>query len=92
MEGYKKYKTIHRIAYILFFSYLFILSLGKFTFGLHIDHVAYLILIPFIAYCAIAISMEIMIRKEIAIKKTEQKKHKEIEDQEYKGQGITVLS
>ncbi|MBK5722242.1 hypothetical protein JGH11_15305, partial [Dysgonomonas sp. Marseille-P4677] len=59
--------------------------------GLHTDYVVYLIAIPFIAYCAIAIVTEIMIRKELAIKK-EKKRRKENVNKEYKGAKIAVLS
>ena len=69
MEGYKKYRTIHRIAYIAFFIYLVILALSGFNFGMEAGTMPYHIIIPFIIYCVIAASVEIRIRKEIKDKK-----------------------
>lgn len=63
MERYKKYKTIHRISYIVFFTYLLILALSNFTFGENTTYIPYLIIIPFLIYCTIAITVTILIRK-----------------------------
>jgi len=76
MEGYKKYRTIHRIAYISFFFYLVILTLSNFNFGLENGTMPYHIIIPFIIYCIIATGMEILIRKEIREKKNFKKEKK----------------
>ena len=69
MEGYKKYRTVHRIAYISFFIYLIMLAFSNSTFGLESGTMPYHIIIPFIIYCIITAGMEILIRKEIRAKK-----------------------
>jgi len=64
MDSYKKYRTIHRIAYISFFIYLLILAVSDINFGLKNGEIPYHILIPFALYCIIAVGMEVVIRKE----------------------------
>ncbi|MBB4037549.1 putative ferric reductase [Dysgonomonas hofstadii] len=76
MEGYKKYRTIHRIAYIVFFFYLLLLAMSDINFGLKNGEMPYHIIVPFIIYCVIAASAEILIRKEI--KEKNDKKENEI--------------
>ncbi|MDR2950165.1 MAG: hypothetical protein LBV71_13285 [Prevotella sp.] len=73
MEKYRKYKTIHRISYIIFFFYLIILSIGNFDFGEYAAYVPYFIAVPFLIYCAIAIFAEIRIRKELRESSVEKK-------------------
>ncbi|WP_051697571.1 hypothetical protein [Prevotella sp. 10(H)] len=63
MQKYSKYKVLHRISYIVFFSYLLILAILKFNFGQYNDYAAYFIIVPFLIYCAIAISITILARK-----------------------------
>ena len=92
MEGYKKYRTIHRISYIVFFLYLLFISLGNHTFGLDPDFVPYLIVIPFVFYCAITVGMEILVRKEIRKKKIEQKKIRKTEKQGFKNRRMISYS
>jgi len=63
MQKYEKYKVIHRISYIVFFSYLLILAMGDFDFGEYTNYIPYFIVVPFLTYCTIAISVNILIRK-----------------------------
>lgn len=63
MQKYEKYKVIHRISYIVFFSYLLILAVGDFDFGEYTSYIPYFIVVPFLTYCTIAISVNILIRK-----------------------------
>lgn len=60
MEKHKKYKSIHRIAYIAFFLYLIILAIGNINFG---KYTPYFIIIPFITYCLITIGIKILVRQ-----------------------------
>jgi hypothetical protein len=60
MEKHKKYKSIHRIAYIAFFLYLIILAIGNIDFGEYTPH---FIIIPFIIYCLITIGIEVLVKK-----------------------------
>lgn len=75
MERYKKYKAIHRIAYIAFFLYLIILAIGNFSFG---EYTPYFIVIPFIAYCSVAIGVRILIRQNAKEEFTEEDKEEKI--------------
>ncbi|MFV0419210.1 MAG: hypothetical protein ACK5KT_10835 [Dysgonomonas sp.] len=63
MKNYKKYKSLYSTAYIVFFSYLFILSVGNFDFGKYEVYIPYFIAVPFLIYILIAIVSEIKIRK-----------------------------
>lgn len=69
MRNYKKYKSLYSTAYIVFFSYLFILSVGNFDFGKYEAYIPYFITIPFLIYILIAIVSEIKIRKSIKAKR-----------------------
>lgn len=63
MKNYKKYKALYSMAYIVFFSYLLILSLGNFDFGKYEVYMPYFIVIPFLIYCFIVIFSKIMMNK-----------------------------
>lgn len=78
MKKYEKYKVIHRISYIVFFSYLLILAVGDFDFGEYTSYIPYFIVVPFLTYCTIAISVNILIRKARAEKELNKKKEKEL--------------
>lgn len=65
MKNYKKYKALYTTAYILFFSYLLILSIGNFDFGRYEVYTPYFIVIPFLIYCSVAVISEIMMWKSI---------------------------
>ena len=89
MQKYEKYKVIHRISYIVFFSYLLILAVGNFDFGEYTSYIPYFIVVPFLIYCAIAISVNILIRKARTKKYLDKKKEKELR---YNRKGIPTLS
>jgi c-di-AMP phosphodiesterase-like protein len=89
MQKYEKYKTIHRISYIVFFSYLLILAVGNFDFGEYTSYIPYFIVVPFLIYCTIAVSVNILIRKERAENYFNKKKGKE---PNYKREEIPALS
>lgn len=63
MKGYKKFRAIHRIAYITLFIYLLVLSLGNIDFGGYADYVPFFIIVPFLGYCILAIIVEVMIQR-----------------------------
>ncbi|NDV97258.1 hypothetical protein D0T84_20470 [Dysgonomonas sp. 521] len=63
MGRYKKCRTIQKISYGVFFLYILILAVGKFSFGEYVEYVPYFITIPFILYCAVMIVTEVMVRK-----------------------------
>lgn len=91
MKGYKKYKNIHSISYIIFFSYLFIISISNYDFGGNKDYIPYFIIIPFVIYCGIALLTEILIRKEISISRSE-RKQKMLDNRAYNSVGMSTLS
>lgn len=64
MERYKKYRTIQKTSYIVFFLYLLILALSNFSFNGKVEYIPYFIIIPFVVYCIIMITTEILIYKE----------------------------
>lgn len=64
MERYKKYRTIQKASYIVFFLYLLILALSNFSFNGNVEYIPYFIIIPFVVYCVIMITTEILIYKE----------------------------
>lgn len=76
MKGYKKYRTIHTIAYIAFFIYIIILAINNSNLGFEAGAAPYHIIIPFIIYCIIAIGAEILTRKEIKEQKESEKEDK----------------
>ena len=64
MERYKKYRTIQKASYIVFFLYLLILALSNFRFNGNVEYIPYFIIIPFVVYCITMITTEILIYKE----------------------------
>lgn len=64
MERYKKYRTIQKASYIVFFLYLLILALSNFSFNGNVEYIPYFIIIPFVVYCITMITTEILIYKE----------------------------
>lgn len=93
MGRYKKCRTIQKIPYIVFFLYILILALGKFSFGEYAEYVPYFIAIPFILYCTVMIVTEVMIRKSNdATFLKEKRKPDNSGKQEYNGINSTTLS
>lgn len=64
MEKLKKYGSIQLAAYIVFFAYLLILSVGIFDLREHSAYIPYLIAIPLIIYCLVLIVTNVLISKE----------------------------
>lgn len=64
MERYKKYRTIQKASYIVFFLYLLILALSNSSFNGNVEYIPYFIIIPFVVYCITMITTEILIYKE----------------------------
>lgn len=83
MKNYKKYKALYSTAYIVFFSYLLILSVGNFDFGKYEVFIPYFITIPFLIYILIAIFSEIKIRKSIKVYTLHKKSKKNHESSEF---------
>lgn len=88
MQKYEKYKIIHRISYIVFFSYLLILAVGNFDFGEYANYIPYFIAVPFLIYCSIAVTTRILLRKA----RTESYKDAKEEGSEYGGKNAHTLS
>ena len=68
MEKYKKYIFISRIIYVIFFLYLLIIALSNIG-SEYSGNISYLIVIPFLIYFAAMITLEVLVRKEIKMKK-----------------------
>lgn len=78
MKNYKKYKALYNTAYITFFSYLLILSVSNFDFGIYEAYIPYFIIIPFLIYCLIAVISELMMQKSTKRRILKRKKQTEI--------------
>ena len=69
-KKYKRYRTIHRIAYITLFTYILALALANVDLG---EYFPFFIVVPFLGYCIIAIITEIMVQRFWKRKKEMQK-------------------
>jgi len=91
MERYKKYRTIQKISYIIFFLYLLVLALGNISFGEYAIYIPYCIVIPFIIYCATMITTEVLISKSRKALTYDEKEEQD-EEPEYNKVNTTTLS